>query len=203
MDQLAGPGSKPIPTKKENQMKRLITLAVAFVAVAILYSATVQAQAVNRPVSQFFRWDFAEDLTSSGVPGITIYSHALVNPINPTTGVPKYNVGYLDLAVTGDEHVTSAGVPAAALFGCFINGAPCNSGGTFAGGGGFVALGKTGEDNHDNSETYHWCFALPGGANTVSLNLASDNGGTVFVEGAYVNLEAAKIPIANACTAAP
>jgi len=184
-------------------MKRLITLAVAFMAVAILYSATAQAQVLNRVSSQFFRWDGSEDATSSGAPGITIYSHVLFNPVN-SFGVPKYNVGYVQLAVTGDEHFSSTGVPTEALFGCFINGFFCNPGsGNLLGITGFVGLGKTGEDNHDNSETYHWCFPLPGGTNSIAITLASDNGGTVFVQGAYIDLEAAKLPSGSNCTVAP
>jgi hypothetical protein len=178
-------------------MKRATITFIA--AAAILLPTLASAQTVNRPVSQFFRWNATESSTTGTK---IIYSHSFFNPL--LSGSPRYNVAYLDVALTGDAFGT-LGQTRVGLA-CLLDGSKlCPPGGATFADGAFVALHVSdGAGSEDHDMTYHWCVPLTSaGTHTLSLFLNSSSGLLVFVEGGFVNIELAKLPSANACTAAP
>jgi len=181
---------------------------VAALVIAVALPLIAHATHMRRLAANFAKWDSTEFSTTGGTSSpLNFYTKTVTVPA--ATG---NNVIYVTLSTAGDGHDG-----AALLLRCRVDGVPCNGGSTFTGGAGWIVLQKIpdfdadsnncndggggGADCHDNSFTYTWCKAVLAGSRTVKLDLASSNGGVVFMEGTHVYIDSNSIPSAsNACT---
>jgi len=102
-------------------MKRwTIVFAVAVVAAAMPLPLSVQAQTVNRVVSQYFRWDQSQSNTPNTAKKV-IYSHTFFVP-SLSTGAPKYNVAYLSVHLVGDANCSGTNCEVQEGLACTLDG---------------------------------------------------------------------------------
>lgn len=149
---------------------------------------------LSRLSAETMRWTGGEVATSVTPPaGSNIYTKTVFAPAHS-------NVLYVTLAATGDAHDG-----AKILVRCQVDGVDCIAGAPSSSGAtGWVALQKHGgdADQHDNAVGYQWCKVIPdtGGSRTVTLDLASNGSGTVFLEAISVYIDANQImSLANRC----
>jgi hypothetical protein len=73
------------------------------------------------------------------------------------------------------------------VFGCFVDGNPCNSDDE---GGVRLQVHDTEDDFHDNTIYYTWCAAVtPRTTHEVTLTLGSQGGGDVFIEDGHIYID--------------
>ena len=128
-------------------------------------------------------------------------SNTVGNPIlfyDKTVTVPgNINVLYVTIFGTTDTHTS-----AVELINCQVDGVDCNNTGVNSSNGapaGWVKIAKAGADLHDNAASYGWCMALPKKTGPrrlnreVTLRLASNGVGEVFMEQIHVFVDGSKV----------
>ena len=163
-----------------------------------------EQSSIRRLSAQFLKFNGTEIVAQStdtvqNDNGVEVYEEEVKVPAD-------VNVLYVTFAGTGD--VNGTGV--SAWFTCLVDGAFCNRGPTFATGTpGWIAL-LAGEDiEHDNAVNYTWCTpikrAAPGAKgllHEIAIRMASNGGGSAFLEGIHVFVNGSTIPDSTvACTA--
>jgi hypothetical protein len=187
--------------RRKEVMKKWKQFLVGSVAAALWLAPSAHAQNVQRFAANYLMFDGSEvDATTSNTTG---------NPIlfyDKTVKVPaSSNVLYVSVYGTTDTH--SGG---AELINCQVDGTDCNNTGKSSSNGspaGWVKLANASADLHDNAASYSWCAVLPKktGKNSqnreVTLRLASDGVGEVFMEQIHIFVDGSKVKDAtNACT---
>jgi len=165
--------------------------AMLFTAVCLPASVPAQQTLLNRLAAEFRNFDGTPTFTSSGVPGISIYTKSVFVPSTPVDN----NTIYVTLSTTG-----FAQPPAAALFQCLVDGQPCNPGfgGLTGGPAGWVYLQRQSQVLLDNGMYYTWCMKTQPGTHTVQLRMASSSpGSTVAIETAHFYIDANKISLGS------
>lgn len=176
------------------------SLLTAFTcALFIFASASLShAQNLQRLSAQFLKFDDGE--LHAG-PGDTVAIDNGVSIFEDHVKVPaNVNVLYVTLSATGDVNASSSSASQSSWFTCMVDGAFCNGGSTFATGtAGWIALqGGVGDTVHDSAINYTWCTPIAKGkgkggqVHDVQLRMASDGGGTSFIEGMHVFIDANK-----------
>jgi hypothetical protein len=182
-------------------MKRVWQFVTGALGLLLLVSPA-KAQNLQRFSANFLMFDGNEvDATTSNTTS--------TNPIlfyDKTIKVPlSVNVLYVTIFGTTDTH--SGG---AELINCQVDGTDCNNTGKTSSNGspaGWVKIAKAGADLHDNAASYGWCAVLPKKtgksalSREVTLRLASDGVGEVFMEQIHVFVDGSKVKDAtSACT---
>lgn len=166
---------------------RLFGLVVSALLLSMNLCSIAKAQNLKRLASQFRRFDGLEDFTSSMPPGIPIYTK-IVDATDPLTSVL-----YVSMHATTDETVNNA----QALFSCNITSSGgvtsfCNPGSTFSLGiPGWLMLQKypfSGLEA-ENNVNYTWCTRVTPDFYTVQLRMATNMGGSVFLEALHVEID--------------
>jgi hypothetical protein len=179
-------------------MKRMWEFGVA-VLVCLAMAPAARAQNVQRFAANFLRFDGGE------VDAAT--SNTTSNPIlfyDKTVKVPSsVNVLYVTIFGTTDTHNGGR-----ELINCQVDGTDCNNTGKNSSNGspaGWVTIAHADADLHDNAASYGWCAVLPkkkgDGGREVTLRLASDGTGEVFMEQIHVFIDGSKVKDpSGACT---
>jgi len=159
--------------------------------------AAVPTGTLSRGASEYKLWDLTEAEANPLSGAVQLYSRSLVVP----AGL-GFNVFYVNMYTTGDTGFPNGGQ---AQFECLIDNKPCIPNAMdITTGNDYVALLANAGPNllTDNSITYSWCGPLTGGAHTFTLNMAAPVA-TASIEAFRVDIDAAKLPSAVACTKAP
>jgi len=175
---------------------RVVSAVMGAVALTLTLPTVARAQNVRRLSAQFFQFSGNETQASSSDTvsadnGVKIYDHTVKVPAGN-------NVLYVTLSGTGDVN----GANVASWFTCLVDGNFCNSGVTFATStAGWIALQGGSNTQHDNNINYTWCTPITKGNHEITLRMASNGGGTVFIEAAHFFIDVSKVADKNAaCT---
>jgi len=179
-------------------MKRIWGFGVAVLVLLAMVPAA-RAQNLQRFATNFLMFDGAEvdaDTTNTTSNPILFYDKTVTVPSN-------INVLYVTVFGTTDTH--SGG---SELVNCQVDGTDCNNTGNFAHNGapaGWVKIANASADLHDNAASYGWCTKLPkkkkSSSREVTLRLASDGVGEVFMEQLHVFVDESKVKDSSgACT---
>lgn len=181
-------------------MKRVWQSVIGVIALLLLVSPA-KAQNLQRFSANFLMFDGGEvDANTSATTSSPILFY------DKTVKVPaSVNVLYVTIFGTTDTH--SGG---AELINCQVDGTDCNNTGNSSSNGspaGWVKIAKAGADLHDNAASYGWCAVLPKKtgkgslSREVTLRLASDGVGEVFMEQIHVFVDGSKVKDpTSACT---
>jgi hypothetical protein len=162
----------------------LLTAGVAALLVVLLFPTKGETAALQSPsplVPLAADWDFDGESSTETLPGDggeVLYERSVSTPAGA-------NTLFITFSGTGDQHDD-----AQTLMTCWVDNHPCNS-------DEWVVLQYyEDQDYHDNNINYTWCKSILPGARTrnVRLNLASSNGGTVYVEQMHFYVTAGTLP---------
>jgi hypothetical protein len=165
----------------------------------LLLVSPARAQNIQRFAANFLMFDGGEvDATASDKTSTT--------PVlfyNKTVTVPaSVNVLYISVFGTTDTHSG-----AAELLNCQVDGVDCNNTGNTSSNGspaGWVTVAHADADLHDVAASYQWCTPIKknsgknGLAHAVTLKMASDGAGEVFMEQIHVFVDGSKVKDATA-----
>lgn len=173
-------------------MKRIWQLATGAMGLLLLVSSA-RAQNIERFAANFLMFDGGEVAATT--------SNTVGNPIlfyDKTVTVPaSVNVLYVTIFGTTDTHDS-----ARELINCQVDGVDCNNTGKKSSNGspaGWVTIAHADADLHDNAASYEWCTPVKskGGKNAlnheVTLRLASNGDGEVFMEQIHVFVDGSKV----------
>src|SRR5690242_18542506 len=168
-------------------------VALAFSVVGLVSARPAHAQNLQRFAANFLMFDGGEvDATTA---------NTTANPIlfyDKTVKVPaSINVLYVSIFGTTDTHDGGR-----ELINCQVDGTDCNNTGVNSSNGspaGWVTVAHASADLHDNAASYSWCAVLPKktgsnkGSREVTLRIASDGTGEVFMEQIHVFVDGSKV----------
>jgi hypothetical protein len=174
-------------------VKRLKQLILGGLGLLLLVSPA-KAQNIQRFAANFLMFDGNEvDATAADTTSTT--------PIlfyNKTVTVPaSVNVLYISIFGTTDTHSG-----AAELLNCQVDGVDCNNTGKASSNGspaGWVRVAHADADLHDVAASYQWCTPIKkksgknGLAHAVTLKMASNGAGEVFMEQIHVFVDGSKV----------
>lgn len=180
-------------------MKRMLGFGVA-ILVCLAMAPQVRAQNIQRFAANFLMFDGGEvdaPITNTTSNPILFYDKTVTVPAS-------INVLYVTIFGTTDTHNGGR-----ELINCQVDGTDCNNTGNKSSNdspAGWVTIAHADADLHDNAASYGWCAVLPkkkgkNASREVTLRMASDGTGEVFMEQIHVFVDGSKVKDpTGACT---